>query len=221
MTALLKDFKVSNPARITLVLSRSFCLGTRCSNHHRQFQPNRGDTNVLSCKLRARSSLLEDLCIIQLQAANENVYGSRYQWIILGYPSLSAWWHDQSDCSMQEMIRAINGTLQTRVPRLSMDKDQVSDYGIKRKEENNFFQNQSASLTDYLEIFPELERDYFDGYAYDTMWTIARLYQIPLAANESNVDRFRKAIDTIDFSGATVSTGNAKNQLCIVSTIDF
>lgn len=102
-----------------------------------------------------------------------------------------------------------------------MDKDQVSGCWIERKETNNFFQNQSASLTDYLEIFPELERDYFDGYAYDTMWTIARLYQIPFGANESNADRFRKAIDTIDFSGATVSTESERNQFCIVSPIDF
>ena len=61
------------------------------------------------------------------QAAHENVYGSRYQWIILGYPTLSAWWHERTACSMQELVRAINGTLQTRVPRLSMDKDQVSE----------------------------------------------------------------------------------------------
>ena len=59
------------------------------------------------------------------QAAREKVYGSHYQWIILGYPSLSAWWYEPTDCSMQELIRAINGTLQTRIPRLSIDINEV------------------------------------------------------------------------------------------------
>ena len=148
--------------QITHTVSRSFCLGTRCSNHHRQFQSNRGDTNVLSCKLGARSSLLEDLYTVQSQAAHENVYGSRYQWIILGYPSLSAWWHDPGDCSMQEMIRAINGTLQTRVPRLSRDKDQVSDCGIERQAKNNF---RSESI------------DIADGVFGDISWVGERLFR--------------------------------------------
>ena len=83
------------------------------------------------------------------------------------------------------------------------------------------FQNQSTLLTDYLEIFPDLERDYFDAYAYDTMWTIAHFYQTKFAANESHVDRFRKAIDTIDFTGATVSDGRETDSFGIVSANEF
>ncbi|CAF4227516.1 unnamed protein product, partial [Rotaria magnacalcarata] len=57
------------------------------------------------------------------QAAREQVYGSRYQWIILGYPSSSLWWNEPTHCSKQEIVRAMNGTLQTRVPQFSMDEN--------------------------------------------------------------------------------------------------
>ncbi|CAF4312266.1 unnamed protein product, partial [Rotaria sordida] len=59
------------------------------------------------------------------QVAREQVYGSRYQWIILGYPSLSTWWNEPTDFSMQEIIRVINGTLQTRLPPLSIDDNEL------------------------------------------------------------------------------------------------
>ncbi|CAF4317994.1 unnamed protein product, partial [Rotaria sordida] len=84
-------------------------------------------------------------------AVREQVYGSRYQWIILGYPSLSTRWNEPTDCSMQEIIRVINGTLQTR--------------------------NQSEYITEYIKQFSKLEKDYFDAYAYDTIWSLAYLYQ--------------------------------------------
>jgi len=51
---------------------------------------------------------------------------------MLGYPSVLAWWNEETDCSIQEIIRAINGTFQTRVPRLSIDDTNV------RKEGNIF-----------------------------------------------------------------------------------
>ncbi len=72
------------------------------------------------------------ISISEIQAAREQVYGYRYQWIILGYPSSLAWWYEPTDCSMQELIRAINGTLQTRVPRLSIDDNEVKR-SIERK----------------------------------------------------------------------------------------
>ena len=50
-------------------------------------------------------------------------------------------------------------------------------------------------MLDYLEQFSELERNYFDDYAYDTIWSLAYLF------NQSNV---RKMIEKIDFVGATV-----------------
>lgn len=62
------------------------------------------------------------------QAAREQIYGSRYQWIILGYSSTDAWWNEETECSLQELIQAINGTLQTRIPHLSIDDIDVREF---------------------------------------------------------------------------------------------
>ncbi|CAF4188269.1 unnamed protein product, partial [Rotaria sp. Silwood2] len=121
------------------------------------------------------------------QAAREQVYGSRYQWIILGYPSLSTWWNEPTDCSMQEIVRAINGTLQTRVPRLSIDDNE----------------NRSEYISEYMKQFSELENDYFDAYAYDTIWSLAYLYQSQLLSNQSITEVFKNVLENIDFNGAT------------------
>ncbi|CAF0899544.1 unnamed protein product [Adineta steineri] len=120
-------------------------------------------------------------------AAREHIYGSRYQWIILGFPSLSDWWYEPTNCSKQELIRAINGTLQTRVPRFSIDTNQ----------------NRSDNVLEYLKIYSEMNKTYFDAYAYDTIWSLAYLYQIQSLHNQSNIEIFKKHLETIDFIGAT------------------
>ncbi len=56
-------------------------------------------------------------------------------------------------------------------------------------------------MLDYLEDFSELERNYFDAYAYDTIWSLAYIYQSKLLFNQSNI---KKIVDNIDFIGATV-----------------
>jgi len=114
------------------------------------------------------------------------VYGARYQWIILGYPSETAWWDIPTDCSMQEIVRAMNGTLQTRVPRVS-----IEDYNANKEE-----------IFEYINRFTELQNDYFDAYAYDTIWSLAYVYESQMLTTE----QFKKAIDNLDFIGATVRT---------------
>lgn len=47
---------------------------------------------------------------------------------MLGYPSLTAWWNEPMNCSQKDFIRAINGTLQTRIPHRSMDLIEVSTW---------------------------------------------------------------------------------------------
>ncbi|CAF1293347.1 unnamed protein product [Rotaria sordida] len=97
-------------------------------------------------------------------------YGYRYQWIILGYPSLSTWWNQPTDCSIQEIIHS------------------PSEY-----------------ITEYLKQFSKLEKDYFDGYVYDTIWSLAYLYQSHLLSNQSISGIFKNVIENIDFIDATVS----------------
>ncbi|CAF2218499.1 unnamed protein product [Rotaria magnacalcarata] len=121
------------------------------------------------------------------QAAREQVYGSRYQWIILGYPSSSLWWNEPTHCSKQEIVRAMNGTLQTRVPQFSMDENA----------------NRSEFVSEYIKSFSKFENDYFDAYAYDTIWSLAYFYRLKLTSNQSNTEVFKNIIDNIDFIGAT------------------
>jgi hypothetical protein len=56
-------------------------------------------------------------------------------------------------------------------------------------------------VLDYLEQFSELERNYFDAYAYDTIWSLAYLHQSQYLFNQSNI---KKIVDKLDFIGATV-----------------
>lgn len=66
------------------------------------------------------------------------------------------------------------------------------------------FQNQSDYVLEYLKRFSELEKDYFDGYAYDTIWSLGYLYQSQSLNNQSNTEIFKQHIENIDFIGATV-----------------
>jgi hypothetical protein len=65
-------------------------------------------------------------------------------------------------------------------------------------------------VSEYLENFSQLGKDYFDAYAYDTIWSLAYLYRSQLVSNLSNTEIFKKAIENIDFIGATVSEVKAK-----------
>ncbi|CAF2140411.1 unnamed protein product [Rotaria magnacalcarata] len=117
-------------------------------------------------------------------AAREQIYGSRYQWIMLGYASESAWWNEKTDCSMQELIRAINGTLQTRIPNISMDDTD----------------DRPSHVWDYIEHFSTLKTNYFDAYAYDTVWSLAHIYRSRILLNQTNI---KTVVNKIDFIGAT------------------
>lgn len=61
------------------------------------------------------------------------------------------------NCSRQDFIRAINGTLQTRIPHRSIDPNE------------NF--NRS--------FFDEFNENYFDSYAFDAIKTLTYLNEIP------------------------------------------
>jgi len=68
---------------------------------------------------------------------------------------------------------------------------------------------------DYFERFTELERAYFDAYAYDTIWSLAYLYQTKYLFNQSSI---KKIIDNLDFIGATVREKNVDLNYFLFST---
>jgi hypothetical protein len=65
-------------------------------------------------------------------------------------------------------------------------------------------------VSEYLEQFYDLERNYFDAYAYDTIWSLAYLSQTQLLMNETNIKRL---VDNIDFIGATVRRVNLNEEI--------
>ncbi len=50
-----------------------------------------------------------------IQAFRYNLYGSRFQWIIVGYYESDWWLNNPGPCNTSEILQALNGTLQTRV----------------------------------------------------------------------------------------------------------
>lgn len=64
-----------------------------------------------------------------------------------------------------------------------------------------------------MEQFSDLERDYFDAYAYDTIWSLAYMYQSDVFNDPANKQLFRIGIENIDFIGATVSVDWKKRSI--------
>lgn len=61
--------------------------------------------------------------LVFIQAFRYNLYGSRFQWIIVGYYA-AQWWLDNSGpCNTSEILIALNGTLQTRVAKLGYHRN--------------------------------------------------------------------------------------------------
>ncbi|CAF4381228.1 unnamed protein product, partial [Rotaria sordida] len=65
--------------------------------------------------------------------------------------------------------------------------------------------NQSEYITEYIKQFSKLEKDYFDGYLYYTIWSLAYLYQSHLLSNQSITGIFKNILENIDFIDATLS----------------
>ena len=74
-------------------------------------------------------------------------------------------------------------------------------------------QDRSKYVSEYVEKFSELEKDYFDAYSYDTIWSLASMYQSESFSNHSDTEAFKKAIENIDFIGATVSEDEEEKKI--------
>lgn len=59
--------------------------------------------------------------IMFIKAYRYNLYGSRHQWIIVGYYESEWWLKNPGPCDTSEILQALNGTLQTRVAELGYD----------------------------------------------------------------------------------------------------
>jgi hypothetical protein len=51
------------------------------------------------------------------------LYGSRFQWIIVGYYEANWWLNNPGPCNTSEILQALNGTLQTRVAQFGYNRN--------------------------------------------------------------------------------------------------
>ena len=144
----------------------------------------------------------------------KKMYGENYQWIILGgYNQELAFYSSSSngynhhhhhhhhlgiDCSVEQMLIALNGTLQTRVVQYSYEYEDTS---IEEKRTNERLMNDKPSLSlskqaqldkkyaDLVDLYIERFTDtfdrhatsrclysYFHGYAFDVLLAIYKVF---------------------------------------------
>lgn len=167
------------------------------------------------------------------------MYGENYQWIILGSyekKNILASYKNDSECSYEQLIVALNGTLFTKIVEYSYKFD------IKNRQENNE-PNQSSLNTEYNMIVKSymsqyirnMEKDdidkhkcpnpYFHGYAFDGVLAIFRIFNYLLEANRLDCSKqnfhrstdwfnyLNQAIEKISFEGVTVRKIHFKRKL--------
>ncbi|XP_048580752.1 gamma-aminobutyric acid type B receptor subunit 2-like isoform X2 [Nematostella vectensis] len=162
------------------------------------------------------------------EAYKLGMYGSRYQWIILGYIEKN-WWLPQgaySDCTAEEVLKAANSLLMTDyLWHATDDMFTVSGKTVKR-----FFE-------EYDNKVPAALRDEHAGYAYDAVWTMAlalnrsiarnpglRLDLLPYGDNSTNHVMIQE-LALMNFTGVTgpvafTSTGDRIGDTNIFQLID-
>jgi gamma-aminobutyric acid type B receptor len=142
------------------------------------------------------------------QIYHNSMYGEHYQWIILGAynkrqlfdPKLI----NETSCTLEEILKAINGTLQTRVVQYSYefndknltinDENRISKLNIIKSKSKfdvhyfeiieNYIQNFQTKCEQNTILHSECLNDYFHGYAFDVISTIFKLMSI-LIENDS------------------------------------
>lgn len=162
-----------------------------------------------------------------------NMYGENYQWIILGAYNkeiISSQFINDTECSTEELLTALNGTLQTRVVQYSHEYELKSkskkiknpNICLLEKEYLSIVDSYMASFSRNLgkNVFDQKEKcfnSYFHGYAFDLMLAIFKILGDLIEADKfscSFLDFHRdinwfaslnEAFKKISFKGVTVS----------------
>ncbi|CAM4744693.1 unnamed protein product [Rotaria magnacalcarata] len=111
---------------------------------------------------RTRNSLKE--AFDELQAYRYQLFGSRFQWIIVGYYEPEWWLNNPGPCNTSEVLTALNGTLQTRVARLG--------YHVNTRTMADLTPDQFKFDLSMLKT-----SDYFVGYAFDAILTLTSAFE--------------------------------------------
>ncbi|CAF1508618.1 unnamed protein product [Rotaria sordida] len=124
-------------------------------------------------------------------------HGSKYTWVANDLSNLTAidkkqWevnltrgiayrheleWHDDNAKNMKGLLNDFE-TRDVRIIIANFNQTIAT---------HMFCHEQPSYVLDYLEQFSKFERNYFDAYAYDTIWSLAYLYQSKFLSNETNL----------------------------------
>ncbi|XP_058796020.1 gamma-aminobutyric acid type B receptor subunit 2 isoform X2 [Phymastichus coffea] len=99
------------------------------------------------------------------QAYKLNMYGRKYQWVIMGMYTYEWWLKADVQCAPAELAEALHGTILTDLLPLSTQQ-QITVSGITPDEYLKEYDNRRG-----------LEYSRFHGYAYDGIWTVALAIQ--------------------------------------------
>ncbi|CAF3398127.1 unnamed protein product [Rotaria socialis] len=98
------------------------------------------------------------------EAYRYQLFGSRFQWIIVGYYEPEWWLNNPGPCNTSEVLTALNGTLQTRVARLG--------YHVNTRTMADLTPDQFQFDLSMLKT-----SDYFVGYAFDAILTLTSAFE--------------------------------------------
>ncbi|CAF3027781.1 unnamed protein product [Rotaria sp. Silwood2] len=98
------------------------------------------------------------------EAFRYHLFGSRFQWIIVGYYEPEWWLNNPGPCNTSEILYALNGTLQTRVAKLGY---YVNTRTIADLTPDQFNFDLSILKTS----------NYFVGYAFDAILTLTSAFE--------------------------------------------
>jgi hypothetical protein len=131
------------------------------------------------------------------QVYKRKMYGKNYQWIILGINKndmlyASAW--EEIDCTREQVLIALNGSLQTRVAQYSYEyEDEIKKMFKTKFNETTYFESLlrrsgfEATFINYVNSYVLsyydncVDKDnfclnsYFNGYAFDALLAIFKL----------------------------------------------
>ncbi|UJR31296.1 hypothetical protein I4U23_018794 [Adineta vaga] len=103
------------------------------------------------------------------EAYRYNLYGSRHQWIIVGYYESEWWLKNPAPCNTSEILQALNGTLQTRVAELGYDENARTVADLTPAQFK-------FDLT-RLDISSYHTNSYFVGYEFDAILTLTSAFE--------------------------------------------
>jgi hypothetical protein len=164
----------------------------------------------------------------------KNMFGKNYQWIIIGsydksffFTLKSSTSNQLNDCSIEQIVTALNGTLQTRVSEYShnlrwkTDKSYLNELNFEIK--NKVLDLQYIKVVDaYYRWFRSIPyacqsiNEYFHGYAFDALISIYRVLGNMIETKNLSCDHesferttewftlVNKAFNQVSFKGVTV-----------------